>query len=74
MRETLFPEYRTLPGGSKVYTGAVKRLESLMPVLLKHISRIGQSQLIRRQMAFSLRFGCQLDAHLLFQALDTFNV
>jgi len=48
-------------------------MEPLMPSMLKHVCRIGQSQLIRRQMAFSLRFGCQLDAHLLFQALDTFN-
>ena len=52
---------------------AVKKMEPLMPSMLKHVCRIGQSQLIRRQMAFSLRFGCQLDAHLLFQALDTFN-
>ena len=45
-----------------------------MPSLLKFICRIGQSQLIRRQIAFSLKFGCQLDAQLLYRTLDTFNV
>jgi hypothetical protein len=34
---------------------------------------IGQGQLIRRQIAFLLQFNCQMDAHLLYQSLDTFN-
>ncbi len=41
--------------------------------LLKIIRRIGQGQLLRRQIANMLNFGCQLDAHLLYQSLDTFN-
>ena len=44
-----------------------------MPNLLKAIRKIGQGQLIRRQIANLLQFGCQLDAHLLYQNLDTFN-
>jgi WASH complex subunit strumpellin len=44
-----------------------------MPPLLAFIRRIGQGQLIRRQIAYALQFGCQLDAHVLYQALDTFN-
>ncbi len=41
--------------------------------LLKFIRKIGQGQLLRRQIVSTLSFGCQLDAHLLYQALDTFN-
>jgi WASH complex subunit strumpellin len=51
----------------------MKRLEKLMLPMLKLIRRLGQTQLIRRQVANVLQFGCQLDAHLLYQALDTFN-
>ena len=41
--------------------------------LLKFMRIIGQGQLIRRQIAFLLQFNCQMDAHLLYQSLDTFN-
>lgn len=73
VREAIFPEYRTVPNATKLYSNAMKKVEKLMFPLLKHIRRIGQSQLIRRQIANVLQFGCQLDAHLLHQALDTFN-
>ena len=73
VREAIFPEYRTVPNATKLYSNAMKKVEKLMLPLLKHIRRIGQSQLIRRQIANVLQFGCQLDAHLLHQALDTFN-
>jgi WASH complex subunit strumpellin len=51
----------------------MKRIQQLMLPLLKVIRKLGQSQLIRRHIAHSLQFGCQLEAHSLYQALDTFN-
>jgi WASH complex subunit strumpellin len=73
-REALTPEYRTIPAAStKLYASAIATLEPLMPALSAGLNRIGQGQLIRRQIAFTLQFGCQLDAHMLYQALDTFN-
>lgn len=57
----------------KLYANAMKKVEHLMLPLLICIRKIGQGQLIRRQIANMLQFGCQLDAHLLYQALDTFN-
>ena len=51
----------------------MKRIQQLMLPLLKTIRRLGQSQLIRRHIAHILQFGCQLEAHSLHQALDTFN-
>ncbi len=71
IRTQLFPEYLTVP--SKTYSSVMKKVEKLMLPLLKHVRRIGQSQLIRRQIANVLQFGCKMDAHLLSQALDTFN-
>lgn len=57
----------------KLYASAMKKVEALMLPVLRFLRTIGQSQLLRRQIANLLQFGCQLDAHLLFQALDTFN-
>lgn len=69
----MYPEYRVPANASKLYTNAVKKVEGLMLPMLKFIRKIGQGQLIRRQIANLLQFGSQLDAHLLYQALDTFN-
>ena len=73
MRQSLFPEHRVVSVKSKLYTSGVRKLEKLMAPILLFISRIGQGQLIRRQIAYTLQLGCQLDAHMLYQTLDTFN-
>jgi len=62
-----------VPNSVKLYGTAMKRVQQLMLPLLKVIRRLGQSQLIRRHIAHCLHFGCQLEAHALHQALDTFN-
>lgn len=72
-REALYPEHKIPNNALKLYVNAMKKVEVLMPPILKFILKIGQSQLLRRQIANLLQFGCQLDAHLLYQALDTFN-
>lgn len=41
--------------------------------LLKCVRRIGQTQLVRHQIAHLLEFDCQLDAHLLHQSLSNLN-
>ena len=51
----------------------MNKVENLMLPLLKFMRIIGQGQLIRRQIAHLLQFNCQMDAHLLYQSLDTFN-
>ena len=73
MRGALYPEHAIPANASKLYANAMKKVEKLMLTLLKVIRKIGQGQLIRRQIANLLQFGCQLDAHLLYQNLDTFN-
>ncbi len=73
VREQLFPEHIAVPGANKLYAGVMKKLEKLMLPLLKYTRRIGQGQLIRRQITNVLQFGVKMDAHLLSHALDTFN-
>lgn len=51
----------------------MKKVEKLMLPLLKSIRRIGQTQLIRRQIANLLQFECQLDAFQLHQSLLAFD-
>merc|ERR1711871_1743671 len=73
MREELSPDHIIVQDSTRMYNTSMKRVQQLMLPLLKVIRRLGQSQLIRRQVAQSLQFGCQLEAHALYQALDTFN-
>mmetsp|Transcript_24845 Transcript_24845/g.36645 ORF Transcript_24845/g.36645 Transcript_24845/m.36645 type:complete len:1170 (+) Transcript_24845:53-3562(+) len=73
VREALFPEYRTISNPGKVYSNAMKKVEKLMLPLLKIIRRIGQTQLVRRQIANLLQFECQLDAFQLYQSLGAFD-
>jgi WASH complex subunit strumpellin len=73
VRTALYPEHRLPENASKLYANAVKRVENLLLPVLKVVRKIGQGQLLRRQICHLLDFGCQLDAHLLYHALDTFN-
>lgn len=73
VREGLFPDHVTVPNATKLYGTAMKRIQQLMLPLLKTIRKLGQSQLIRRHIAHCLQFGCQLEAHVLYESLDTFN-
>lgn len=73
VRTALYPEHRIPENAAKLYLNAVKKVEPLLLPVLKCLRRLGQGQLVRRQICNLLEFGCQLDAHLLYQALDTFN-
>jgi WASH complex subunit strumpellin len=73
VRDGLYPEHRTGPATARLYATAVRKVENLMLPILICVRRIGQSQLIRRQLNSLMRFGCQLDAHNYYLALDTFN-
>lgn len=73
VRSALYPEHKIPENASKLYINAVKKVENLLLPVLRIVRKIGQGQLLRRQICNLLEFGCQLDAHLLYQALDTFN-
>ena len=73
MRDTLFPENRIVAATSKLYIAGAAQLEVVMGPILKTLTRIGQNQLLRKQISCSLQLGCQLDGQMLHQSLDTFN-
>jgi len=70
----LFPLTALISESNKIYVTAIKQLEKVFLPLLKVIRRVGQSQLLRRNLSLVLRFGSQLDAHQLHCALATFNL
>jgi hypothetical protein len=44
-----------------------------MAPFLEFISRIGQAQLLRRQISYFLQTGCQKNANILYKTLETYN-
>ena len=69
----MYPEYRLQKDSTKFYNAIIKRVEGVMLPLLLFVRRIGQGLLIRKQITNVLKLTCQLDSHLLHQALDAFN-
>jgi len=72
-RDSLQPDYHSPGTGMKTYVDGMKKLEPLMLGLLRTTLSLGQSQLIRRQLANLLQFSCQLEAQQLSEALSTLN-
>lgn len=73
VRSQLFPDYRLVQNATKLYNQMLKKVENLMLPLLVIIRRIGQALLVRKQITNVLKLSCQLDSHLLHQALDSYN-
>lgn len=57
----------------KLYATAVERTSRVQGLFLEVVCRVGQMQLLRRQIANILNFSCKLDANALHCALETFN-
>eukprot|EP00736_Rhodelphis_marinus_P001211 Rmarinus@m.276 len=73
MKEVLSPVSSIPENAHKRYQAINKKLESLWPSFLEVTSKVGQVQLIRKQIGNELNFLCQLDSNMLFCSLDTFN-
>ena len=73
LRDGLFPEWSLPKRANRLYGESARKLEGVMPPLLARLRAIGQAQLLRRQIALTLRFHCRLDANLLHQALAAFD-
>jgi WASH complex subunit strumpellin len=64
-----------LPNQSnKLYQLAEQKLAKLTPLFLEPITRLGQMQLIRRQVANELNFSAKLDSKILSSALEAMNL
>jgi WASH complex subunit strumpellin len=73
IRNALFPDKSLPENVTRVYGAGLKRFEKLMAPMLKVVMKIGQAQLLRRQLSQVLQFSCRLDANLLYQALITLD-
>jgi WASH complex subunit strumpellin len=61
-------------GLTTLYTTLAKKLEGILPTVLRILCRVGQYQLIRAQIAHLLQFRCQHDASLLYDAVSALNL
>ncbi|XP_076082010.1 WASH complex subunit 5-like isoform X2 [Mytilus galloprovincialis] len=57
----------------KVYSTMISRLGKLWPHFIDVILRVGQMQLLRRQIAHELSTSCKFDSKFLASTLQTFN-
>ncbi len=60
-------------GGARMYDDIMRKTEGLYPLLLQLVGRLGQAQLVRRQISNTLNFASRLDSGLLASALDATN-
>jgi WASH complex subunit strumpellin len=58
---------------NKIYSYGQSRMKSLVQTFLETVTKIGQMQLIRRQIANLLNYSCKLDSNGLYCALDNLN-
>ena len=60
-------------GGARMYDDIARRTEALYPMLLQVVGRLGQAQLVRKQIANALHFSVRLESGLLSSALEATN-
>lgn len=70
----LHPTAQFPPNTSKLYSVATTRMSKLVPLFLELVCRLGQLQLIRRQVANELNFSAKLESKILCSALETMNL
>jgi WASH complex subunit strumpellin len=56
-----------------LFPAGVAKGARLWPVIAETVAKVGQLQLLRRQIAQELRFSCTFDSQFLARTLDTLN-
>lgn len=74
LHEELEPTTTIPTNTDKLYVSAMTKSNSLFHKFLGYISRIGQYQLIRRQIASLLNFACKIDSKTLYHGLEACNL
>mmetsp|Transcript_82253 Transcript_82253/g.199407 ORF Transcript_82253/g.199407 Transcript_82253/m.199407 type:complete len:1160 (-) Transcript_82253:74-3553(-) len=65
---------QTAPARShKVYAHVVRKLAKPMDAMLDFVLRVGQVQLLRKQIGAQLNFSCRLESKLLLSSLEALN-
>ena len=58
---------------AKFYASALSRHVKSLPPFLDQVTRVGQMQLLRRQIAYELNTSCHFDSKFLASSLQTMN-
>ncbi|XP_050401033.2 WASH complex subunit 5 isoform X1 [Patella vulgata] len=69
----LQPLAGTVSQPQKVYSQAISKTAKLWPMYLDIINKVGQMQLLRRQIAYELNTSCKFDSKFLASSLQTLN-
>lgn len=69
----LQPTSKFPPNHQKLYDLAQSKTQKIWKNFRNYIVKIGQAQLIRRQIAHELNFTCQMDSKVLYCTLDVLN-
>jgi len=73
LAQRLTPPPGQPPPKAEAYALGTRQLERLMGPLLKALLKVGQAQLLRRQLGRELHLAARLDANLLYQAAHTLD-
>jgi WASH complex subunit strumpellin len=73
LKNELHPTTQFPSNATKLYTVATAKTSKIWPLLHDFVVRVGQAQLLRRQISNELNFTAQLDSKLLTHNLDVFN-
>jgi len=73
LAEALHPTTTLPPNPGKLYADAITKTNKLWQLFLNSICRIGQMQLLRRQIAMLLNFSAKLESNVLSCSLDVIN-
>lgn len=65
--------YNVLGNPIKTYQKHCSKFQKILPTILDSIMRIGQLQIIRKQIFFELEVSCKLNARNLFDCLEAMN-
>ncbi|GAM16870.1 hypothetical protein SAMD00019534_000450, partial [Acytostelium subglobosum LB1] len=63
----------SIPDSVDRYNNALEKTKGLSPIFIDVLTKIGQIQLIRRQISNQLNFHCKIDSNMLYCALETMN-
>ncbi|XP_070556885.1 WASH complex subunit 5-like [Ptychodera flava] len=71
--KSLNPVVGLVENPAKVYNAASSKAAKLWPPFMDVVLKVGQMQLLRKQIANELNFSCKYDSNLLAGALQTMN-
>lgn len=73
LSKSLYKARKNIPEGSKSYMVIINRTNKFWPFFAEKVLKVGQLQLLRKQIANKLRASCKFDSKLLMASLENTN-